>query len=76
MGCLLRSVASVLLSRGAAGGEIRALAALVMSPLSCASLLARVRRASGVSSRAFCRRLLADTTSQIHPKFAEHEQVS
>ena len=33
VGCLLRSVASVLLSRGAAGGEIRALAALMMPPL-------------------------------------------
>ena len=30
VGCLPRSVASVLLSRGAAGGETRALAALVM----------------------------------------------
>ena len=59
-GCLLRSVASVLLSRDAARGEIRALAALVMPPLSYASLLARTRRASG----AFCRLLPANTTSQ------------
>ncbi|CAM9208726.1 unnamed protein product [Ascophyllum nodosum] len=58
------SVAGALLSLGAAGGEIRALAALVMPPLSCASLLARIRRASGVSSRAFCRLLPANTTSQ------------
>ena len=57
VGCLLRSVASVLLSRGTAGGEIRALAALVMPPFSCASLLPRIRRTSGVSSRAFCRLL-------------------
>ena len=64
VGSLLRSVASVLLSRGTAEGEIRALAALVMPPLSCASLLARIRRASGVSSRAFCRLLPANTTSQ------------
>ena len=64
VGCLLRSVASALLSRGAAGGEIRALAALVMPPLSCASLLAHVGRASGVSSRAFCRLLPTNTTSQ------------
>ena len=64
MGCLPRSVSSVLLSRGAAGGETRALAALVMPPRWCASLLARIRRASGVSSRAFCRLLLANTTSQ------------
>ena len=51
--CLLRNVASALLSRGTAGGEIKALAAFVMPPLSCASLLARLRRASGVFSRAF-----------------------
>ena len=31
---------SVLLSRSAVGGEIRALTALVMPPLSCASLIA------------------------------------
>ena len=43
VGCLLRSVASFLLSRGGAGGEIWAFAALVMLPLSCASLLARIR---------------------------------
>ena len=64
VGCLPRSVASVLLSRGAAGGEIRALAALVMPPCWCASLLARIWRASGVSSRAFRRLLPANTTSQ------------
>ena len=64
VGCLPRSVSSVLLSRGAAGEETRALAALVMPPRWCASLLARIRRASGVSSRAFCRLLLANTTSQ------------
>ena len=46
VGCLPRSVASVLLSRGAAGGEIRALAALVMPPRWCTSFLARIRRAS------------------------------
>ena len=62
--CLPRSVTSVLLSRGAAGGEIRALAALVIPPRWCASLLARFRQASGVSSRAFCRLLPANTTSQ------------
>ena len=43
VGCLPRSVASVSLSRGAAGGEIRALAPLVMPPRWCASLLARIR---------------------------------
>ena len=43
VGCLPRSVARVLLSRGAAGGETRALAALVMPPRWCASLLARIR---------------------------------
>ena len=64
VGCLPRSVASVLLSRGAAGGETRALAALVIPPRWCASLLARIRRASGVSFRAFCRLLPANTTSQ------------
>ena len=53
VGCLPRSVASVLLSRGAAGGEIRAFAALVMPPRWCASLLARIRRASGVYLRPF-----------------------
>ena len=35
-----------------------------MPPRSCASLLARVRRASGVSSRAFCRLLPANSTNQ------------
>ena len=64
VGCLPRSVSCVLLSRGAAGGETRALVALVMPPRWCASLLARIRRASGVSSRAFCRLLPANTTSQ------------
>ena len=64
--CLPRSVASVLLSQGAAGEGIRALAALVMPPRWCASLLARIRRASGVSSRAFCRLLPANTTSQAN----------
>ena len=64
VGCLPRSVSSVLLSRGAAGGEIGALAALVMPPRWRACLLARIRRASGVSSRAFCRLLPANTTSQ------------
>ena len=64
VGCLPRSVTSALLSRGAAEGEIRALAALVIPPLSCASLLARIRRASGVPSRAFCRLLPTNTTSQ------------
>ena len=64
VGCLARSVSSVLLSRGAAGGESRALAALVVPPRWCASLLARIRRASGVSSRPFCRLLPANTTSQ------------
>ena len=39
VGCLPRSVANVLLSRGVAGGEIIALAALVMPPRWCASLL-------------------------------------
>ena len=63
VGCLPRSVASVLLSRGPAGGEIRTLAALVMPPRWCASLLARIRRASGVFPRAFCRLLPANTTS-------------
>ena len=64
VGCLPRSVASVLLCRGAAGGEIRALAALVGPPRWCASLLARIRRASAVSSRAFGRLLPVNTTSQ------------
>ena len=64
VGCLPRSVASVLLSRGATGGEIRALAALVMPPRWCASLLAHIRRASSVSARTFCRLLPVNTTSQ------------
>ena len=64
VGCFPRSVASVLLSRGAAGRKIRALTALVMPPRWYASLLAHIRRASGISSRAFCRLLPANTTSQ------------
>ena len=64
VGCLPRRVARVLLSRGAARGETSALVALVMPPRWYASLLARIRRASGVSSRAFCRLLPANTTSQ------------
>ena len=60
---LPRSFFSVLLSQGAAEGETRALAALVMPPRWCASLLTRIRRASGVSSRAFCRLLPAIKTT-------------
>ena len=64
VGCWLRSVASVLLSRGAVEGKIRAPAALAMPPLSCVSFLARIPRASGVSSRAFCRLLPATLSVQ------------
>ena len=39
-------------------------AALVVRPLSHASLLACIRRASSVSSRAFCQFLPANTTAQ------------
>ena len=64
VGCSLRIVASVLLSLGAAGGEIKMPAALVMPPLSCTSLLADIRQASGVPSRPFYRLLPTNTTSQ------------
>ena len=64
VGCLLRSIASVLLPRGTAEGGIRALAALMMPPLSCVSLLACIPRASGVSSRAFCRLIPATLSVQ------------
>ena len=63
-GCLLRKVTKVWESPGAAGGETRALAALVMPLRSRASLLALSCRASGVSSRAFCRLSSRKTTSQ------------
>ena len=64
VGCLLRSVTSVLLSRTAAGGDVRAPEALMMPSRSCASLLVRIRRAPGVATRTFCRRLPANTPSQ------------
>ena len=62
--CLLRSVASVLWSRGAVREKIWTSAALVMPLLLFASLLVRCRRASGVSSPASGRLLPANTTNQ------------
>ena len=64
LGCFLRRVSTVLASRVAAAGDVRALAALVIPPRSCAGLLARCLRASGVSSDDLYRLLPVNTTSQ------------
>ena len=49
VGYLLSRVDSVMVSRGAAGGDVRASAVLSIPPSSCPSLLALCLRASGVS---------------------------